>query len=55
MPVHGNTGGFNLPVCDPHTIQGNQTIISENNRISPGRFPGHITPLYLPVLNTFWT
>jgi hypothetical protein len=55
MTVHGNTGGFDLPVGNPHPVKGNQTEIPECNTISPGCVSGHISALDFTMLNTFRT
>jgi small subunit ribosomal protein S3 len=39
MTVQGNTGSFNLPIGNPHPVHGNQRIIADYYRISPGGVP----------------
>jgi hypothetical protein len=55
MAVQGDTGGLNLPIGDPHPAHSHQGIIAENNGVSPGRVPGHISPLYFAEFYTFGT
>jgi hypothetical protein len=55
MPVHRDTSSFDLAVRNPHPVKGNQTKITENNRIPAGRVTGHISTLNLAMSNTFRT
>jgi hypothetical protein len=51
---HGNTGGLNLPACNPYILKGFETETAKGNFAS---FPGNatVTPFVrLPVCRAFW-
>jgi len=51
---HGHTGGFDLGIGDPGSLEGLQGKRSEINLEIAGRIPGAASPLGLAILHSFW-